>query len=375
MKKILAVFLCLCLAAMAAGCGEDGPESTGGSTAPSQSATPLLAALVLEPVTDSLLADGTQLFSSFYQRPQLQLAHSQTAAQIQEDLVSRQDSFLEHAQQIRSYAQNDYSGQDPWDPYTAQQRALVTRFDGRVLSLEQRIEYYSGSAHPITMVKGVSYDLSSGKALELKDILAADFSAEGLARQICQALSPMADGLYPGYEEQILARLAPDAQTPLSWCLTAEGLCFLFSPYELAPAAIGPVTAQIPYDDLEGFILDAYLPATDQPGGVLALSPAAGEEEAAQVQVTLDPEGQPLLLTCDGQVTDLVLELGDQTAAGFVPRCTVLALPSLQTGQKIAVRASFPADGPALRLTYRSRGLLTSLLMTVDQATGSVVLR
>ncbi len=121
--------------------------------------------------------------------------------------------------------------------YESRREIEVTRVDENVLSLVIMNYDYLGGAHGYDGYTAVTFDAVSGDILELEDILAdADGFREAAEPYIVQKLEDDYSGdLFEGYEDTVASMW--DAE-PV-WYLDAEGIVFVFNPYEIGPYAMG----------------------------------------------------------------------------------------------------------------------------------------
>ena len=146
MKKRIALLLCACLALSAAGCSAAPAETDpqGETTAPNVIITSPtqpyqdevteisqpMHALVMPTVSETTLSDdGAVLFSRSYQKIQLILNGADSADTIAADLQNRIGTTLANASQIESYAKDDYTGPEGWNPYFIDLTYTPTRID------------------------------------------------------------------------------------------------------------------------------------------------------------------------------------------------------------------------------------------------------
>lgn len=307
--------------------------------------------------------DGTVLLSVTRQNvytPILQDADVAEAVAL--DLMNRIDSVTASASDLLSQAKADYTGQSNWTPYLCQVIYDPMRIDSGVLSLFGHTVTYSGGIHPDTASVSVTYDLVTGSVLSLGDLLTEGSTPEDLARLATEALSQSgySGSLYSDYADSVAARFSGSWERDTGWYLSREGLVFYFSPYDIAPYAVGTVVAQISYENLTGILKDAWFPTerVSTSGAIEAvLFDAADLEQFTQFsEVILDTDGTRFLLHTDGSVYDLRLEQGQWSAEGdsFTPTAVVFACESLTPGDAVMVQSMFSDVPPSLRLTYRS---------------------
>lgn len=388
MKKLLSALLCFCLILTATACAkkpQEPPETTGpqlpttAPTAPTETTVPAtepivyqspLTALTLKPTSEKALhEDGTELSSFSYQVVCLVTQDAGITEAVTLDLMNRIDAVRSTSEAVRASAEASYDNAEQWYPFFTQIYYTPTRIDAGVLSLLGEEGSYSGGIHPNYLFSSVNYDLLTGNVLSLENILTEGSSAEHLCQLVLGALQPDAEALYSNYADVVLSRFAEGASGSDGWYFSDNGLCFLFSPYEIAPYAAGRVVAEIPYAQLTGVIREAYFPA-EQLGysGTMKAIPftqadAAGFSQFAEV--ILDRESAQTLLHTDGAVSHVRLQTGSVSADGsFLPELTVLAVSALGPGQAITLQADL--ESTPLLLTYTSAGETVSGLLTME---------
>jgi hypothetical protein len=100
--------------------------------------------------------------------------------------------------------------------------------------------------------------MTTGRLLTLSD-LAADrqaFMDFTLKYLLWLTLKPGFSDLYPWATEDALTMIIAEG----FWCLNETGLEFICNEYSIGPYAAGITSLIIPYKDLEGVILDKWLP-------------------------------------------------------------------------------------------------------------------
>lgn len=409
MKKSIAFLLCVVLAVQLCGCfriidngdphrqqPEDSPSGTTAvppSTAPQttvpqqiqdpQEKAPMIC-LALPTVQEPFYAeDGTLLFYHTYPSPVFQFEDTAVAEKVLLDLLNRIDSVSSEVSRIREDAKDSYTPQDaafPRTPYFVKINYRAERIDQNLLSLSGEQIFYQGAVHPECSPVSLTYDLVTGNRLKLQDVLSDDFSPETLCELVLEALSPKAGELYGEYASVITDRFSKAWLDNEDWYLSGEGLCFYFTPYEIAPFSAGIVTAEIPYEKLSGILLDGYFP----PETVLTEGTVSAQvfrqEDAARFQrfseVILDSEGERILLYTDGSVTDVRIRQGTWTEDGldFIPEAMVYAASGLSQGDAVLVQASIPDGMPNLQLQYTANGETVTKYISQSGKDGSILL-
>ena len=396
MKRLICIFLCTCLALAAGGCAQDpvvqDPTEATGSTVVTAPPTtdppqpeiivPPIAAIAMPTVSETVPADdGMVLFTKTYQHFNMTLTDSKISALITADLQARLNVALSDAAEIEDAARLSYSPDTAWSPYVMEVSYTPTRIDRAVLSLFGNHLTYRGNIHPVLVTESVTYDLTTGRSLTLGDILAEDITGSAICEQIVEALAPRAQtDLYDDHQQVLHERFARNYEGLTDWYFSHTGLCFHFSPYDIAPYSSGTIIAEIPYEKLSGIIRQQFLPAeASTPTGSMYAEEwkeTDSERFLMVVDVDMKSDGTTVLLHPDAAVADVRIESGSWSADGtmYIPASTVFAADSIEFGNAIAVTAGFSKDDPVLRLVYRSGDLKVSAIITYDTATDSIVL-
>lgn len=403
MKRLYCLLFCLTLLLCA--CGNNTvPEQTSPSTsdasqndtvdttAPEDTVPDSLqfpmSAIFMPTVTETLYAeDGTLLYTGTYQEVSLTMPDTDCADAIIFDLLNRIDDNRDSDEQLRLWAQEDYTGQEGWMPYTSEVLFAPQRMDEKVLSLYGTYFSYAGGVHPNYTCISANYDLATGEHLKLEDILVDKVAADKLCQMILDSLAQIAEEyyLYDDYIRTVDERFGtvfdPTWESTDAWYLSSEGLGIYFSPYEIAPYAMGKIEFLYTYDTLDGMINPNYIPA-DLP------QTAPGIVEACLVQdvdldsfsqfaeVTLDAEGEQVALFTDGLVTNLTLEIGqwDESGTDFYPKATIFAVNTLSPGDAVMLQTMFSDTMPHIRMRYLSGGTEYSCFLFQSGMDGSIIL-
>ena len=348
-------------------------EPTQATTEAAQVKSPLIS--VSLPVNYEIQSanDGTDIFSYAYQNISLICQDPHVADLVIIDFLNRIDATRFTADRIHSLAQSAYAGQSEWTSYLCMISYNPTRIDPGILSLFGTQAGYYGSTHPETVYSAVNYDLVTGIPLTLGDILQDNASINMLTDAVLAFLKEHAKELYlyEEYESTVLDHFA-SGNLQSSWYFTEEGLCFYFTPYEIAPYSIGVITATIPYDQLSGILCDAYFPAeTDSAAGSLSPTLFNGEDLSKFTrfsELIQDCDGQKYLLQPKGSVRNVRIETGIWSATGsfFTPQHTIYAASALSEGDALMIQADLTTALPTMRLSYETDSGITTLFITAD---------
>ena len=250
-----------------------------------------------------------------------------------------------------------------------------------MLSLFGRQSIYSGGS-VFHAGHGITYDLVTGKALTLADVLQDRVSADVICPLVIDAIRSLPEEYYifDGFETTVEDRFAVDFRADAGWHLSDEGLCFTFLPYEVAPNSTGFVHALIPYEKLSGILKDAYFPTERvTPDGQLKVS-AFLEENTNEfnqfAEVNLDRIGGSYLLHTNGLIYDLVIESGFWNMDGtvFTPERTVFVAGSLIPSDAVKIQTDIPDTLPHLRITYTGAEGTITVYLSASGEDGSPLL-
>lgn len=319
---------------------------------------PMLS-IALSTVKDTTLAEnGDEVFNHVYQNIALVTPEPEIADKIILDFLNRVDGVSGNAETLKDAALSAYSASEYWTPHLCQYTFEPMRIDSGILSLFGTYATFNGSAHPDISNNAVTYSMVTGETLNLSDILVSDVSADKLYDLVIKALDQQKDILYEGYESTVKARFGTDFMQDEGWYLSDNGLCYYFSPREIAGYVSGVVVAEIPYSELAGIIDDSRFPAEqDICTGSIAAIPFENADLSKFNQfseITLTKGAAKTLLYTDGSVRNIRLESGYWNAEGsiYTPEFTLLALSSLTPGDAIMIEADLPDALPTLRLSY-----------------------
>ena len=353
MKNTLILLLILAMLGSLTGCQLPSFDTDVLSTLPEQleqllpqkdeiSQTPLYS-VSLPMVSQTIHADdGQELFRYTYQNISLTIPDPEVADRIIVDLLNRIDATAQDAKQLKSAAKNAYGSSNPWTPYLCSILYTPGRLDSAVFSLYSAYSTYSGNPHPETAYASITYDMLTGNVLSLQDILTADTTAASLSALVIEQLQENGDSqFYTGYETTVTDRF--DDLSDKGWYLSNAGLCFYFSPYEIASYAAGKIIAEIPYSKLTGILKDEYFPSELQsPTG--EISQRIFDTEAASAysqiaEVVIQEGSSKKLLHTDGIVYHITIESGTLENDQFTPESTVFMAQSLTMSDAIMIEA------------------------------------
>ncbi len=393
MQKILGIVLCivfvLCMTACQVSNGPSAQATPNPSILPSSPNSgedaPLQAfyAISTPAETEYLYHEnGTVLFEYAYQHIQIQIADALVSDKIALDFLSRIDSTRANADMIAHQAEVSYDGTSAWSPYKYHVYYSPTRVDQGVISLFGTRTIFTGGVHPEQSCLSVSYDATNGNYLTLGSILSHVDKKADICDLVLEELNKVyyQYALFDGYEDVVQERFLVDESTDEAFYFTNTGLCFYFSPYELAPFSTGIVSIEIPYAKLPGILNDAYFPDEYQPStGVLIAEHAEFADTAlfSQVmEIVLHPQGEQVLLYSDKTVRYLAITKGSWTPDGlyFQPDYVIFRATGVSAQKAAAIRMTIPEILPELMVSYETSDGTKNFYISKNGENGSIML-
>ncbi len=281
-------------------------------------------------------------------------------------------------QQVLQQARDDYAASPTrWQPYQCQVLFDTLRLDQNVLSIFGDVTHTTKetSSSPIS----ATYSLIDGRKLSFKDVQSDGYSYYALFKLIDAALKQTvsADQLLSEYKMTIQEQLSSDSS---NWYLSETGLCFYYSPYEVAAKAAGTIVVEIPYSELAGILKDDFFPAEEYiTGGSLHVQPFSQANIFAFqnfAEIIQDSDGEEVLLYTDGTITDLRFEVGSWNTDDmqFVPAATIFACDGIWESSAVLLQIQFPDAMPSLRVSYSCDGTSYTKYLTQSGKDGSFIL-
>lgn len=374
MKKQLCFILAFCLTISFSGClqADENPTQTSDNTTNTQQSTTeptteqqfreTMVAVSVPTITENTTDDdGTVLFQYTYQHMSLVLHKPAVADKIILEFLNRVDSTRRSAEDTANMAKNAYNGDKNWVPYLYHLTYSPMRIDHNVLSLFGNNVVFSGAGHPERTCISASYDLLTGDVLTLASIMAKDATLDDFSQLVLDGLAEMAEGdyLYENYANTVKNRFNVDASSDEAWYFTQTGLCFYFSPYEIAPYSSGVISVEIPYEKLQGLLHEDYFPsARGTAKGTVTVSAfdrvnLSDFSHIAEIITTKDSD--MYMVQTDGSVQDVKIVLSDKTS-----NYTIFAAYNLSKGEGIMIQADKDLM-QNMKLTYKSNGETISI--------------
>lgn len=418
MNKKLTVFLALLLALSLCACGSSGiyihdaPEATAPApteapaaetAAPSVDVKAILGSPVVLSVsmkTDSYGApdgSGKTILRYGYDTARVYLADNPKAAEAINQFLARQDeiyysgtgtgdgvnAILEQATDNYSYALNTGAGVNI--EFSCFRAVYVERGDSRVLSLRYRVNSYTGGAHGLYSDRSYVFDTATGRLLTLDD-LSADRPALEKALLDMMTDTVQNDVRYQpliGYVEQFTELTMEDALKALiregSWILGEKGLTVFSDINEIGSYADGVVRFTLPYEELDGLLLEQWMPMERPVDGSLSIVPLDKLENGTLNlfdKVTVSGDGQEFCVFAEGAVYDVSVDsvtyISDEV--GFYQTETHW-YGSYLSDNGIQIQTMIPEGMPNVMIRYLdAAGQSHSFLVTQSGEDGSVLL-
>ncbi len=370
MKKLTLLFLPLILLLTLVGCKNTGffTDDTASSNPSSSSIldnkheiVPIpqqpMVSISLSIVTETERAqDGTVIFVRTYQNIAAVLPDPNVCDAIILDFLNRVDNTEHSAQSILDAAKKDYTQDFSWQPYTSQILYEPMRLDRGVISLFGSQANSAGSAHPEIIYETLTYDLSTGDCLSLSDIINNTADLTIITNTLLSELKKNEKSycLYPDYTDSVRQRFNSNFLSDQDWYFNRNGICFFFSPYEIAPYASGVIQVTVPYEALSGILEDAYFPDERlSASGKLTVKSfdSAPMETFSQIsEIVLQEQSNKFFLYTDGAVYDLQMKCADSDGFYY----TVFAAECLSDGDAVMVEAD---NKTQLQIIYQSNGV------------------
>ncbi len=248
--------------------------------------------------------DGTSIFQYQYQKIQATIPTAPNAAEkitnAMEERIKEASSSVEG---VLNWAKQDYTGDSNWVPYSYEVMFRPVRVDSSIISFSGLAWNFSGGVHPNRSLISCSFDTETGDVLTLSDVLTNADVAEALYLKVMDGLDRRSEELNPGqsvwnddYQDIVREHFDLEHTSSECWYFTETGMHFYFSPYEIAPYAVGEVDIEIAYSELNGILKETYFPEPAAYEDTFSLNAARKE----QIDATLFHENIPVNLTAEG---------------------------------------------------------------------------
>lgn len=220
--------------------------------------------------------------------------------------------YAVNSSNLYDYAEEfvELNGTEYFYSYSNYQQLGVARHDETVVSLISLSSLYSGGSHPNSVQTAYNLDIENQRLLRLEDII-EEKSATELASLVRAGVDAKfaslgeGCGLFEDYADTIDTSMVYGNMTPY-WYLNDTGLVIFYNQYELGPYAAGIIKVELPYVDLEGILLEDYMPA--EPDGIHSdLILRCDWSGYHRIPITIESEGETLLVGVEGCVHQVQL--------------------------------------------------------------------
>ncbi|MDE6220684.1 MAG: RsiV family protein [Lachnospiraceae bacterium] len=137
--------------------------------------------------------------------------------------------------------------------------AVVCRLDDCVASFCGVYDEYGGGSHGYYGYNGATFDVQSGKKLQLEDLLndAEGFYDKAISYILEKLEENYENMLYSDYEEAVEKKTF-GGETPACWYLDGTGIVIRYNLYSIATYASGTQKVTLPYDECAEYIKEDY---------------------------------------------------------------------------------------------------------------------
>lgn len=392
-------FTCLALSAMLllSACQSTGapaptepvtePPATEAPTSPiiTPDVTPVyenMYSIALPVTVENYYSENMDLIYSYsYQTIYSTLQDRDVAEKIIMDFTDRIEKKRVISNEIRELADKANQTGDLIIPYSYEIQYNITRIDQGVFSLFGHVVQIGDTPRANSNLVSANYDMVTGDVLTVGSILYHLDTKDDLAELAAAYLEKRNDlQLFDDFRTTVKARFNRDESTDEDFYFSSNGLCFYFSPAEIAPRSNGTVIVEIPYNELTGIIGDAYFPAerTYTVGNIDIHSFTDADMDKYQLfpEVIADEGATKLLLTTETAVQDIrIYELvWTQDGLTYTQAKNIYASNFLSSDNAILLEAEFSNFRPSYILTYSVNGQATSFYMIADAETGEISL-
>lgn len=391
MIKYTSLFLCFAMTLCLWGCSKTPAPTTAPSTTPSSASSTEastlptqtgadastvydahMASVSMPLIVETEKTEGDSIIAYYtHQDASIILPDADVAEQINLDLLNKIDKSRPAAEAVLEAAKADYKKQENWYPYSYAITYQPMRLDQNVLSFFGTESSFDGSPRSLQTGISITYDLTTGDPLSLRSILQEENYADVLCSLIIEGLKNAAiDSLFADYENIVHTKFSTNVPVD-SWYFTNEGLCFYFSPYEIAAYAAGTVVAEIPYEKLSGLLKDQYFPGESLSYSGALLAQVLSDNDAAALEkftqfaeVTVDPDAEQILISTNGSVSNIHMQYKSEDGACGVSQCTILTLAGMGPTDAILLTIDEAKLDGRISITFDSYGQTQILTLT-----------
>ena len=170
-----------------------------------------------------------------------------------------QDNYDELLEQAQEHYDLMKEKNFDFTDYYVSEIVRAYRIDNQVISFCSSYEGYTGGAHGFYGYESATFDVKSGRELQIEDILsdAEGFYDKAVSYIIERLDENYADGLFPDYRETV--ETDTFSGTSVCWYLDNTGIVIEYGLYTVAPYVTGAPEVTLPYDEFAEYIKDDYL--------------------------------------------------------------------------------------------------------------------
>lgn len=191
--------------------------------------------------------------------PQIQSPRTWQQRQFNQLIKNRIRSELKGFKSFCSQNRKLPNGKVRTMPYSLGMSYNVAHANKKIISLEIRVESFTGYVNSDWGTIMVNYDLTTGKTIKLADLFASKagylkrISEESIAQLKKRTLS--CGGGWDGTQmPEFQEGTRPKYENYSEWTLSQKGLGITFGEYQIGPGCLGLVSIHIPYESLQDII-------------------------------------------------------------------------------------------------------------------------
>ena len=234
-------------------------SNTGGSESTEQPATADTLGYVYEDYikySDNLIKTEETTDTAFYAASYPVFEDTAVNRMVLTALLGNDTSTVESAAGTFVGEFDRFYASDPYPRiWTSESHASVYRITPSYLELSVFASSYTGGAHGNYATVFKHYDLSTGEALQLNDIVPVTFQNE---------LTAVGERYFRNQENLTVDQSLEDEyffdqgrfSLPDNFALETDSMLFLYNIYEIKPYVSGPTELRIPYADIERLLTD-----------------------------------------------------------------------------------------------------------------------
>lgn len=305
--------------------------------------------------SNSVLNDtGTTVLYEQYCTPSFTAADTALDGWVDGVLTDIRKEFSASSSNLLSYA-SDYikaNGTSDFYSYSNYQELGIARHDDRVVSLLSLSYLYSGGAHASSIQTAYNLDLQKQTVLTLEEVIYPD-SAEKLSNMVrstvTEKFASLGEGtLFDDYLDAIEVSMTYGSMTPY-WYLNHKGLVIFYNQYELGPYSSGIIKVELPYEELDGILLEEYYPATPGGTGDVVLTKKSSTDA---IHITVESEGDTILIGVEGQVYQVQLSTIYWLGETAILKEMIFSANTLTSGDVLEITGKLSEDGRSIAIEF-----------------------